>query len=342
VLPWRAWRQYGDTAIIDRFWLPMRRFLDFIQRQNPDYLWKRNHIKEDPDWLEGSGIPAELRAPKIPVEVFATAYWAHCLDMVVQMAQATARDSEAAQLRAVHRQVLDAFNSAYVRPDGTVGSGSQTCYVLALHFGLLPESMRARVAQRLVAEIERCGNAITTGTLATEFILDVLVDHGYPKLAYDLLLRTDRPSWGYMIRNGATGVWETWDNERANSQPALGCIGGFMYRRIAGIAAGTPGFEAVEVRPVLDARITSGGGNYDSAMGRISTDWTRFDDGRLSLAITIPANTSARVLLPTTPNATIHEGRKPVAGRKDVKVLQRSESEAVLGIGSGSYRFIVQ
>lgn len=342
VLPWRAWRQYGDTAIIDRFWVPMRRFVDLIHRENPDYLWKRNHIKEDPDWLEGSGIPAELRAPTIPVEVFATAYWAHCVDMVMQMAQATARDSEATQLRALHRQITDAFNAAYVLPDGTIGSGSQTCYVLALHFGLLPESMRARVAQRLVAEIERCGNAIATGTLATEFILDVLVDHGYPKLAYDLLLRTDPPSWGYMIRNGATGVWETWDNERANSQPALGCIGGFLYRRIAGIAVGTPGFETVEVRPVFDTRITSGGGNYDSAMGRISTDWTRFDDGRLSLAVTIPANTSARVHLPTSPNATIHEGRKPIAGRRHIQVLQRSESEAVLGVGSGSYRFTVQ
>lgn len=340
VLPWRAWHQYGDTAIIDRFWTPMRLFLDFIHRENPDFLWKRNHINEDPDWLEGSGIPAELRAPTIPVEVFATAYWAHCVHMMAQMAYATARDSEAMQLQALQRQITNAFNSAYVSPDGTVGSGSQTCYVLALHFGLLPKPMRARAAERLVAEVERCGNAITTGTLATEFILDVLVDHGYSRLAYDLLLRTDRPSWGYMIRNGATGVWETWDNKRANSQPALGCIGGFIYRRIAGIAAGVPGFRTIVVRPVFDARITSGGGNYDSVVGRISTDWTRFDDGCLSLAVTIPPNASARVHLPASP--TIHEGRKPIAGRSDIQVLQRSDSEVILGIGSGSYRFIVQ
>lgn len=342
VLPWRAWRQYGDTAVIDRFWTPMRRFLDFILRENPDHLWKRNHISEPPDWLEGSGIPAELRAPTIPVEVFATAYWAHCVDMVAQMAQATARDSEARQLRELHRQIIDAFNGAYVRPDGTIGSGSQTCYVLALHFGLLPESARASTARRLVAEIERCGNAISTGTLATEFILDVLADHGYSKLAYDLLLRTDLPSWGYMIRNGATGVWETWDNERAHSQPALGCIGGFLYRRIAGIAAGAPGFETIVVHPTLDSRITSGGGNYDSMFGRISTDWTRFEDGRLSLAAVFPANTSARVHLPASPDAAIYEGRKPITGRSDIQLLHRSDREVVLGMGSGSYRFIVQ
>src|SRR5688500_2608476 len=115
----------------------MGRFLDLIHKDNPDYLWKRNHINEEPDWLEGSGIPETQRTPTIPVEVFATAYWAYCVELAAQMAQATARDAEVVRMRALHRHIVEAFNRAYVRPDGAIGTGSQTCYVLALHFGLL-------------------------------------------------------------------------------------------------------------------------------------------------------------------------------------------------------------
>lgn len=340
VLPWRAWRQYGDTGIIDRVWEPMRCFLDLILKKNPDHLWKRDHIDEPPDWFEGQGIPTAQRAPRIPTEVFATAYWAYAVKMVAEMAEATARDKDAIQLRILHRQIVAAFNQAYVKRDGTIGSGSQTCYVLALQFGLLPESNRRRAAQRLVAEIERCGNAITTGTLATEFILDVLVDNGYSRLAYDLLLRTDLPSWGYMIRHDATGIWETWDNQRANSQPAFGCIGGFLYRRIAGIAAGRPGFRSIVIRPVLDQRLQRAGAAYESVMGRIASDWSH-TDGRFTLAVTIPPNTYAHVHLPATPGSHIREGRKAIAGHTDLELTQQSEAEVVLRVGSGSYSFTV-
>lgn len=342
LLPWKAWRQYGDTAIIDRFWEPMSRFLALIEKDNPDHLWSRHHANEMSDWLEGDGIPEKMRAPLVPIPLFATAYWATCVDKMAAMAEATAREAEAIRLRALQRRIVEAFNRAYVKADGTLGSGSQTCYVLALHFGLLPEPLRPRAAERLVAEIARCGQAITTGTLATEFILDVLVDNGYSKLACDLLLRTEIPSWGYMVRRGATGVWETWGNQRAESQPALGCIGGFLYRRIAGIAAAEPGFKSIVIDPVLDPCLRKGGGDYDSVMGRISTNWEQHEDGVFTLDVIIPANASASVHLPASPTARIYERRRPITNHPDIRQTARSNRKAKLEMGSGRYTFRVE
>jgi alpha-L-rhamnosidase len=186
--------------------------------------------------------------------------------------------------------------------------------------------------------------------LGTQFSLDVLTDAGFVDLAYGLMLRTEFPSWGYMVVQGATTIWESWsdaqdDGERihklSQNHYAFGAICGFLFRRVAGIDAITPGFETIAIRPVLDARLKRGGGDYDSVMGRISTDWAQNADGSFSLKVHVPANASARVHLPASMDARIQEGRLDIVGRRDLRVIERSAREAIIETGSGTYAFVV-
>jgi alpha-L-rhamnosidase len=236
-----------------------------------------------------------------------------------------------------------------------VGTESQNSYILALHFDLLPPDIRQRAAGRLAADIRKRGISFTTGTLGTQFIFDVLADTGYGDLAYDLLLRTEFPSWGYMIRNGATTIWESWSGGQESKTPTgeiqratlgrnhseLASASGFLFRRIAGIDAAEPGFETIVIRPLLDPRVKSGGGDYDSVMGRISTNWMQNPDGSFRLDVTIPPNTSARIYVPASSSSHITEARMTMVGRNELRLIYQTNKVALIYVGSGSYRFFV-
>ena len=355
VLPWITWWRYGDTAIIEKNWDAMNRYLDWSLARHPDYIW-RMHTAWPGDWLSLREMQANSAIPTAPIELTGTARWAHALSMLAEMGDAIGRSNDAMRLRSTLQQVREAFIREFVSADGTVGNGAQTNYVLALQFDLLPSDLRSRAAENLASDIRARGVSLTTGTTGTRFLLDVLKDCGYSDLAFGLLLRTEFPSWGYEIERGATTVWESWSGEQqwidqdtkelksiklSQNHAELATISGWLFRNVAGIDAIAPGFSEVRIRPVLDSRVKRGGGDFDSIMGRISTDWIQYKAGAFSMSVTLPANTSGVVHLPARSSAVIREGHLSVSKRKDIKVVTRSELEVVLAVASGSYRFWV-
>jgi alpha-L-rhamnosidase len=302
VLPWTAWRRYGATSIIDANWTAMTRYLRYLEDSNPDGRWLHNRGFDFGDWLAlDAKAPGD---PTTPKDLIGTAWWARTTDMAAEMAAATGRHEDKAWLDGLHQRIAAAFRSAYVDDAGVIGNGSQTGYILALAFGLVPEPLRAAAGRRLTDEIEDRGGVLSTGFLGTPFSLDVLADIGRPDLVYDLLLRTEFPSWGYMIAKGATTIWERWNGDTGDvamnsfNHYALGAVAGFLFRRVAGIEPAAPGFREILVRPVLDPRVRHAGADYDSVLGRISTDWRWTPGERFDLTLTVPPNATARVLLP--------------------------------------------
>ncbi len=280
-LPWTAWRRYGTASIIDANWEAMARYLRYLEESNPDALWAAE------PWPSTSATgwrstPASSGDPTTPKDLIGTAWWAGATEMAAEMAAATGRTDDGAAWLAdqLHRRIADAFRAAYVDADGRVGNGSQTGYILALKFGLIPEALRPAAAKHLTEEIGGRGGVLSTGFLGTPFSLDVLADIGRADLVYDLLLRTEFPSWGYMIAKGATTIWERWNGDTGDvamnsfNHYAFGAVGGFLFRRVAGIDAAAPGFREITVAPVLDPRVRRAGADYESVLGRISTDWT--------------------------------------------------------------------
>jgi alpha-L-rhamnosidase len=350
ILPWTVWRRYGDLSIIRQNWDAMNRYLQFILDHNPDFVWRNNRGADFGDHLALDEMSSPGVLPATPNDLIGTAYWAHSAELLAQMSEAIGARNDQARLRAVSTRVREAFVKEFVKADGTVGNDTQAGYFLALSFGLLSGNAKRLATDKLEAAIRRQGVALTTGMLGTQFSLDVLADSGLTSLAYDLLLRSAFPSWGYMLRHGATTLWEGWSGEDqeggtpiklSQNHFLLGSICGFLFRRVAGIDAMTPGFESIIVRPVLDPRVKQGGGGYQSVVGKISTDWTQHPDGSLSLDVEIPANASAHVYLPARPGKVVRESGHAISGRSDLKRVTRSELEAVIEIGSGRYLFTV-
>jgi alpha-L-rhamnosidase len=330
ILPWTVWKKFGDTAIIDQNWQAMTAYLAFLKSNNPDFIWNNKRGHDYADWLALDA--KEPGDPTTPKDIVATALWKQSADMMADMAKATGRAADYAEMSA---SIRAAFIKAFVRPDGSLGNGSQTGYILALKYDLVPTELRNATAAHLVADIKRRGMLLSTGFLGTPASLDVLSNAGYDEIVYNLLLRTTFPSWGYMVAKDATTIWERWNADTGDvsmnsfNHYALGAVNGFVFRRIAGINPATPGFKTFIFDPVLDPRVKTGGGDYDSVLGRISTDWAQTTQG-FTLDITVPANARAIVILP---GAQISEGGKPI------KALSEGERSRV-EIGSGRYRFL--
>jgi len=343
MVPWVVWKRYGDTAIVDQHWNSMTHYIDSILANNPDLIWRNKRGQDYGDWVSYDG--KEPGDPTTPKDLIGTAMWKHSVDALIDMGRATKRD--VSRYQAMSASLKEAFIKAFVQSDGTVGNDSQTSYILAVHFDLLPASLRTVAAAKLKANIIRRGNFLTSGFIGTAYSLDALAEAGYPEMIYDLLLRTQYPSWGYMVVKGATTIWERWNGDvgdvsmNSYNHYALGAVNGFVFRRIAGLDPVEPGFKLFRVNPILDARVKSGGGDYDSILGRLSTDWSQGSKGDFSMQVTVAPNARAHVHLPVAPGAKIREGGTDIAAHADVKVIASENATVIVEIGSGSYHFTV-
>ncbi len=331
IVPWTAYMQYGDASIIAESWDAMERWMHYIGEVNPDFIWRKRRNNDFGDW-----VPADSTTPKA---LIATAYWAEDAKMMAAMAAATGRGAEAERYRALYQQIRDAFMRNFVRADGTIGNGSQTCYALALHIGLVPGHLRQAAVDHLVRDIEAHDWHLTTGFLGTPHLMFALSENGRASVAWTLLLRETYPSWGYMVRKGATTIWERWNGDTGDpamnsyNHYAFGSVVEWYYRVLAGIDtdAAAPGFRNIVIHPHPDARLGHAHTEYDSVRGRIVSDWSLGEDGGLSLAVTVPANTTATVVLPrgriTRDGAPVECGAGPDEGSVSCQV------------GSGMYVF---
>jgi alpha-L-rhamnosidase len=334
IVPWTTWVQYGDKAVIEDNWNAMQRWMEFIQSRNPDFLRKNGVGPNFADWLAPDSNTNK--------DLLATAYWALIANMMSQMARAMGKEDDAKRYDDLIKNIRAAFQQAYIKDDGEVGTGTQTSYVVALYTKMAPAALEPLIVDRLVKNIEARNWHLSTGFLGTPFLLFTLADHGRADVAYRLLLNDTYPSWGYMLSKGATTWWERWNGDTGDpsmnsyNHYAFGSVIAWVYRYAAGIDTTTgSGFKEIVIHPHLDARMTSARAEYESVYGKIVSDWKGTPSGPFSLSVTVPANTSAQVFLPEIGGAQLIEDGNPTHA-------QQVEGSYVVKVGSGTYNFEVK
>jgi alpha-L-rhamnosidase len=341
IVPWTIYRTYDDTRIVERHYDAMARWMEYLYRANPDLIRKNRMGNNYGDWLSPKG-------DHTPKHLLATAYWAYDAKLMAEMVEATGRQEDAEEYRDLNERIKAAFQAAYVSPDGRIEGDTQTCYLLALHMELLPEELRSAAAEHLVRTIEREDWHLSTGFVGVGYLCPVLTEAGYTGVAYRLLENETHPSWGYTIRNGATTIWERWDGwteEKGFQSPnmnsfnhySLGSVGEWLYRYVAGIDLGEPGYGRIVIRPRPGGNLTHASGAYDSVRGRISSSW-KIEDNQFVLETLIPPNITATDHVPSTDD--VSEGGRPVDEADGVEFLRAEEGETVLAVGSGRYEFV--
>ncbi len=308
IVPWTLYQRYGDLGVLEAQFPSMRAWADHVASlAGENLLWDSGF--QYGDWLDPTAPPGRPEAARTFPEIVATAYFAYSTDLVARTAYLIGRTEEAERYEALAARIRRAFQDEYLTPAGRLLSDSQTAYALALRFGLLPDGEQRRRAARRLAELVRGGGyRIATGFVGTPLICDALAESGFLDSAYRLLLEKECPSWLSTVVRGATTIWERWDSllpdGRVNpsgmtsfNHYAFGAVADWLHRTVAGLAPAEPGYRRLRMAPRPGGGLTRASARLRTPYGLAACSWT-LDDGRLSVEMTIPANTSAEVSLP--------------------------------------------
>jgi alpha-L-rhamnosidase len=353
-VPWTAYEYYGDSRILAGQYAAAVRWVEYIKSKNPDLLWKNSRGNDYGDWLNADTLKLQgwpAKGAEVPKDVFATMYFYCSTELVSEMAQALGKPDDQAKYASLARDIRDAFNIAYVDPEGQMAGDTQAGYALALHFGLLPNAVQSAATSRMIDRFKPYDGQISTGFHSTLPLMTELSSRGHNDEAYRLLLNRKMPSWGYEVDHGATTVWERWDGwveGRGFQDPgmnsfahyAIGSVGQWLYETMLGIRPEAPGFARVRIQPRPGPGIMWAKGSYHSIRGEISSGWEE-NNGQLHLRVTIPPNVKSMVMLPTREAKTVKLDGKPLTEYPEIKYQANGSRGTWCEIGSGSYEFVV-
>ncbi len=355
IVPWNMYLAYGDKAILQHQYNSMKGWVDWMTAKSKNNLWQTGfHFG---DWLfyrpedDNDG-----RSAVTDKYLIAQCFYAHSTQLLINAAQVLGNKEDEAAYTSLLHNIKAAFMKEYATPNGRLVSGTQTAYVLALQFDMLPDSLREQAAERLAENVKSYDNHLTTGFLGTPYLCGVLSRFGYDSIAYKLLLQPTYPSWLYPVKMGATTIWERWDGMKPDSTfefPSMnsfnhysyGAIGDWMYRVMVGLDTYEDGvgYKHIKVQPHISDSFTTASASLQTYYGKLSNTWTRdATNHTLKMDVEIPANTNATVFVPASSVDAITEGGKTLQKQNDIKIEGYEKGFVKLNLGSGVYHFMVK
>jgi alpha-L-rhamnosidase len=350
ITPWTMYLVYGDKRLLRTQYPSMKAWVDYIKKEaGNDYIWHGG--SKYGDWLFYHPPVNNHPEPDGYTEhdFIATAYYAYSTSILAAAAKELGNTEDELIYGAVFNKIKEVFVNEYVTPAGKVGTSSQTSYVLALMFNLLPENLRAKSAAFLVDDIKSRENHLSTGFLGTIYLCHVLSACGYTDVAYDLLLQETYPSWLYPVKMGATTIWERWDGQKTDStfqdanmnsfnHYAYGAIGDWMYRVSAGIETRDPGYKHLILQPHPTEKLSYSKAVFESSYGPVASGWERIGQ-KIVVNVKIPANTSATIILPVDNASKITGDGKSLSDNKFFSSVRPENKRVFIEAGSGNYTF---
>lgn len=337
IIPWVMYTMYGDRSFLETNYPHMAKWVDFNEQRSQNLLLSGG-VGDNLAPLNGGtgrggigGLPASrpgvsgrgFGGINSTTAVLDTAYFAHSARIVAKTAALLGKTEDAARYDKLFHDIRDAFDKAYVHADGSMTAGTQSTYVVALSFDLLPGSLHDAVAKKLVDDVTSRGH-LATGFVGVGFLNPALASVDRSDLAFQLLLTDTYPSWLFTIKQGATTIWERWDGytpERGfevssmNSfnHYSLGAVGKWLYSGPGGIEIDEdhPGWKHFFLKPEFSTRLNSYKVNFDSPYGLISSGW-RIENGTVTYEVTVPPNSSATLKLPVAGD-DLKESGDPIA-----------------------------
>ncbi len=345
LLPWQLYLHYADTRVLADCYPMMQQYLSYL-----DSLCKNDIMQPigHPaygfigDWV----APGRDQEPPWSKEewriFFNTTFYAYLLQETARVAEVIEKGADAARYRARADEINKAAHAAYFNADTqTYSNGEQPYLAFPLLTDMPPADQRDAIVKNLehAITVTKQGH-LNAGMHGIYFLLKCLNQIGRDDLIFTMTNKKTYPGWGYMLEQGATTIWERWNGKHSRSHSTLLAIGSWFPAGIGGIQPDPrqPGFQHILIQPRIVGDLTWAKASHESLHGLITTQWRR-EDGKLSLEVSIPANTTATVVFPTTNAGETTESGKPVAQAQGVRFLSQDSGVARYEIGSGSYHF---
>jgi len=358
LIPWLLYVHYSDRHTMAERYAGMKAWVDFLTSTAQDGMVQYSYYG---DWappanlgLEGS-LGSSAVSKDTPGALVSTACYAYSARLLSRMAMALGNQADSKAYSDLAEQVVERYNAHFWQETmGGYGSNNQACNAISYYMDMVPAGRRERVIANLVDNVvNRFHGHLTTGNICTKYLLESLTCAGRADVAYQIAEQETYPSWGYMLANGATTLWERWEQAtgggmNSHNHPMLGSVGAWIYRAIAGIQADPagPGFERFDIRPQIGGGLTHAHATLKTMRGTIEVGWRRVKPGALALNLVVPVSSTARVFFPLQVGSNLYEGdtilwedEHPGRLPDTITEIRREQFNLVFRVGSGEYHF---
>ena len=303
------YRRYNDINAVLKYYSFLQTYMNFLDRNLEDGIVTSNNYG---DWCMPPERPnlihSEDAARKTDGKLISSAMYYSMLTMMGQLAMQLGMEGDMMAYDKRQQKLKDAFNRHFYHPEsGSYSNNTVTANLLSLEFGLVPDGDEERVLQNIIDVIKNTYNDhVSCGVIGMQHLMSCLTRRGHLDQAMRIILQKDYPSFGYMIENDATTIWELWNGNTAdpamnsgNHVMLLGDILVWMYGELAGIrqSPGSRAYKELDMYLSMPEELNHVRATHDTPYGKVSSEWQRTEEG-ITWEVEIPANTSARIHIP--------------------------------------------
>ncbi|HEX5434658.1 MAG TPA: family 78 glycoside hydrolase catalytic domain, partial [Candidatus Angelobacter sp.] len=347
IITWYMWTHYSDRRVLQENEPGIKRYVEFLQKDAKD------NVLQDPYGPWGDWVAVRYT----PLNYLGDIWYYYDVELLSKIETVLGNSAEAETYSRLAGQIRDAFNRTYFHADtGEYANGTQTANAMALYMGMPSAEDRSRVLTNLTNDITYYHNTHTTsGFIGIRYVMPALTDNGRSDLAYELAVQDTYPSWGYMLKHGATTLWELWQDKTGPSMNShdhimFGSVGAWFYQALAGIDqnADSAGYRHIRIDPQMVEDLRWASATVRTVRGPVSSSWTRTPSS-VALNVTIPAGSDGQIRIPVsirfTSETVTESGRVVwqdghfVPGDSGVSGARRAGNSLVFNVASGKYGF---
>lgn len=316
LIPYRIYKRYGDQKILENSYDAMKKYADFkiktlgkwyptavrtgIDRKYKKYI--SNYGQSYGEWAEPTEVHiTDFKDFACPHPEETTAYLVYMLQTMAEIAGVLGKQDDQKRFSEYAEKAKTGYGKLIECPKFSLDTDRQAKLVRPLYMGLLDEKQREFAERRLITALERYSWRLGTGFLSTPFILYVLEDIDV-EYAYKLLENEQMPGWLFMPKMNANTIWESWEGTQAQGGIASldhyskGAVLEWVVSEMCGIQVS--GENKFTIAPKVGGHFTFAKCEYKSVYGKVKSDWRR-EGGKTIYTISVPANTTAKVVLPS-------------------------------------------
>ncbi len=337
--PIAAYRFYGDTSILSEHYASMQKYVDYLASKREKGMLAYGLG----DWYDiGPAAPGESQLTG--KSLTATAIYYQDLESMAEIARILGKPLDAERYAHSAEEVKAAFNASLFHPDtARYDRGSQTANAMPLALGIVPEDRRRDVLNNLVRDIRNHDNHITAGDIGFHYVVRALTDNGRSDVLAEMLLKTDPPSYGYQLKQGATSLTEAWNANPSSSQNhfMLGHAEEWFYRGLAGLDVDLSRDEPQRIRIHPDPidSVGSASASENTVFGEFRSSWVK-SIASIAFDVTIPPGQQATVILPVPADSRVRESGQPLQAGGGILRIEHHGASLEMVVGSGSFHFV--
>ena len=347
LLGWLIYQQYGDTDMLRHHYDHFKAWVEYLRSRSPNNLINYGYYGDwsPPAAFSEPGGSAESKFT--PTLMMSQGYYYYALRLLSQMATVIGKPDDAQKYQQLSSEALKALNDKYWDNNkGGYAFNDQAGNSFGLYLGTVPAGNESRVVENLDKDVRDHGWHLTTGNLCTKYLLEMLTEHGKADTAFRVATQDTYPSWGYMLNNGATTLWERWEKlsgggMNSYNHPMMGSVSSWFYKYLAGINPDPlgPGFKRSIIHPYVVPGLEWVKATHQTLYGPLAVDWEKHGNA-LRMKVTVPVNTTATVFVPSAEGGQVLVEGKPATRVMGIRLLRTEPGTQVFEVGSGTYEFV--